>query len=177
MRMSVAFGTAGCVATAFAAVSLAGPERVPYPEGYADRFVLYNQVDRPDRGIVRFMYVSPESHEQAADGASAPDGTVLIMEDHPAALDADGAPLLGPDGRLIPSDEVTAVFVMEKQPGWGDTLPAETRNGDWDYAAYLADGSPRPDTTFDGCFGCHMNRSGSDFTFTYSAYLRDRDRQ
>lgn len=176
MRRTAVIGVTVAFAVGYTASVLAGPDRVAFPQDYADRFVLYNQVDRPDRNIVRFMYVSPDTHDRAAGGMPAPDGTVLIMEDHPAVLDADGSPLLGPDGRLVPADTVSAVFVMEKQPGWGDAYAAELRNGDWDYAAYLADGSPRPDTSFDGCFTCHLNRSGADFTFTYSAYLDDRDR-
>lgn len=175
MRKSLILPAAVGLSALLAGSTLAGPDRVAYPAGYAQNFIVYNMVDRPDRNIVRFMYVSPDSHAEAVGGAPAPDGTILIMEDRPAALDADGNPLTGPDGRLVPSQEVTNVFVMEKQPGWGDAYPPDVRNGDWDYAWYLADGSPRPEASFDGCFSCHMNRDAADFTFTYSAYLRDRD--
>ena len=175
MRKAVALTAAFGLGTVLAGSTLAGPDRVAFPTGYAEKFIIYNMVDRPDRNIVRFMYVSPDSHAEAIGGAPAPDGTILIMEDHPAELDADGNPVTGPDGRLVPSREVTNVFVMEKQAGWGDAYPDDVRTGDWDYAWYLADGSPRPEASFDGCFSCHMNRAGADFTFTYSAYLRDRD--
>lgn len=154
---------------------LADPDRIVFPAGYVDNFVLYNIVDRLDRNVVRFMYVSPDSHVMAAGGAPAPDGSILIMEDHPAQMDADGNPVLGPDGRLVAGDAVTNVFVMEKQPGWGDSIPADLRNGDWDYAWFLADGEPKQDAGFEGCFTCHANRAASDFTFTYSNYLLDRD--
>lgn len=175
MHKIIGLGVASALVIGVVGFGLAGPERVAYPTGYADTFTLYNMIDRLDRNVVRFMYVNPDAHAGAQAGEPAPDGTILIMEDHPAQLDGNGNPVLGPDGRLIATDEVTNVFVMEKQPGWGEAYPAETRNGDWDYAWYLADGSPRPEASFDGCFACHLNRSDADYTFSYSAYLRDRD--
>ena len=176
MRTSITIGAAATLLAGAVAYGLADNATVGYPDGYTDSFLLYNTVDRLDRNVVRFMYVSPDSHAAAMGGAPAPDGTILIMEDHPAALDADGNPLHDAAGRLVPGDDVTNVFVMEKRPGWGELRPADSRNGDWDYGWYLADGTPRPEASFDGCFTCHMNRAGRDFTFTYSAWLLDRDR-
>lgn len=176
MRAIIAIGVAGVMAISVAGYTLAGPDRVALPSDYAERFVVYNTVDRPDRQIVRFMYVSPDSHARAKAGEPIPEGTVIIMEDHQARLDASENPEFGPDGRLMPTDEIGNVFVMEKRTGWGEAYPPEMRNGDWDYATYLADGSPRPDATFDGCFACHKNRADRDFNFTYTKYLMDRDR-
>lgn len=175
MRNIVAMSLAAGVAMGLAGYSLAGSDRVSFPAGYAESFVLYNTVDRPDRKTVRFMYVSPKTHAEAAAGKPIPDGTILVMEDHKAKLDPAGEAERGPDGRLIASDEITNVFVMEKRAGWGEAYPPETRNGDWDYAWYLADGAPKADASFDGCFACHQNRAGRDFNFTYTKYLIDRD--
>ena len=99
--------------------ALAGPELVAFPEGYQSAFEHYLTVDRPDRKVVRFFYVNPEALEAAVPGEPLPHGTVLIMEDHPAQLDADEEPVRDEDGRFLPTDEVTNVFIMEKQPGWG----------------------------------------------------------
>ncbi|MDK1388831.1 cytochrome P460 family protein [Sinorhizobium sp. 8-89] len=175
MRKIVAISLAAVFATGLVGYSLAGPDRVAFPSGYAERFVLYNTVDRPDRKTIRFMYVSPETHPKAKAGEPAPDGTILIMEDHRAKLDASGSVEFGPDGRLVPTDQITNIFVMEKRTGWGDAYPPEVRNGDWDYAHYLPGGAPKADATFDGCFSCHRNRSGRDFNFTYTKYLMDRE--
>lgn len=42
------------------APAAAGPERIAYPAAYAERFVQYNQIERPDRKpmVIRFMYVN-----------------------------------------------------------------------------------------------------------------------
>lgn len=168
----------GCGLVAGALLLLAGtadggPERVAYPEGYQERFVRFLEVDRPDRKIVRFMYVNRAALEAAVPGADLPYGTVLVMEDRPALLDASGEAVRDDELRLVAGDEVTNVFVMEKQPGFGEAHPPELRNGDWDYAWYLADGSPRPEARFEGCFTCHLSRAGRDYTFTFYKYVLD----
>lgn len=155
-----------------AGTASAGPELVAFPAGYRDSFVLYNKVDRPDRKTVRFMYVNPEALAAAAPGAPLPHGTVLIMEDHKAQLEGETA-VLDADGRLVATEEVTNVFVMEKQSGWGAAYPAEMRNGEWEYAWFLADGTAKADAKYEGCFACHLNRSERDFTFTFWKYIVD----
>jgi hypothetical protein len=153
----------------------ATPERVKLPEQYSSSFVLYNKVDRPDRKRVRFMYVNPEAHTRAKPGEMLPEGTILVMEDHDAVIGADGNPDLDKDGRLMPTDALTGIFVMEKRPGFGaaNELPPDKDNGDWDYAAYKADGSPNLQAKLESCFACHMSRSNRDFTFTYFKNLED----
>ena len=163
------------VLAALAALALppalqAGPDAVALPDAYQTRFVNYLDVDRYDRKRVRKMYVNPEALEAAVAGEPLPDGTVLIMEDHDARTDADGALIFGPDGRLIGEDPVVNIFVMEKNAAW------DTANETWDYAWYLPDGSPRPDASFDGCFSCHANRTERDYTFTFWKYVADRAR-
>lgn len=162
--------TAAPLAAILATVpAAAGPDRVPLPPDYATDFANYLDVDHHQRNRVRRMYVNPEALEAAAAGADLPDGTVLIMEDHDARLGADGVPVFGDDGRMIPEAAVTNIFVMRKDAAW------QTENGNWDYAWYLADGSPRPEANFDGCFACHANRAERDYTFTFWKFVADRN--
>src|SRR3546814_14682440 len=100
----------------------AGPERVAFPSGYGDKFVRYLDVDRPDRKIKRIFYVNPGALESAEAGKELPYGTVLIMEDHPVELESGEPPRRDAEGRFIATEEITHVFVMEKQPGWGEEL-------------------------------------------------------
>lgn len=166
--LALSAGAIGITASA-----MAGPEKIAYPESYRTEFVRYITIDRPDRKIVRWFYVNPEALDAAQPGEDLPDGTVLIMEDHQARLDAREEPVVDAQGRFISTDEVTNVFVMEKQPGWGAEYPPEMRNGEWEYAWFLPDGARKADATFDGCFSCHMNRAGRDFTFTFAKYVID----
>jgi hypothetical protein len=151
---------------------------VAFPKGYSANWVKYTVVERPDRKIVRNMYVNPEAHAMAKGGEPIPDGTVLVMEDMKVKLDAVGNPELGPDGRYIPSGEIVGIFVMEKRQGWGEAIPADKRNGDWDYSSFAPDGTVRLNLNTAGCFACHLNRSGErDFTFTYAKVLLDQGKR
>lgn len=157
--------------------ALAGPERVAFPRDYASTWVKFTAVERPDRKIVRNMYVNPDAHTRAKAGELLPEGTILVMEDMKVKLDATGAPVLGPDGRFEPTGEVTSVFVMEKRAGWGNLYPEDKRNGDWEYSSFAPDGTVRPNLNTSGCFACHMSRKGvRDFTFTYAKVLLDQQK-
>ena len=54
--------------------------------------------------------------------------------------------------------------------------PDDKRNGEWEYAWFLPDGSRKADAQFDGCFECHMSRAASDYTFTYADQLLETER-
>lgn len=161
-----------CAAAAVTAIgvtaALAGPDEVELPQDYQANFVNYLDVDRFDRNRVRRMYVNQETLETAVAGQPLPDGTVLIMEDHDAVLGTDETPQFDENGRMIPQDAVGNIFVMEKNSVWS------TENENWDYAWYLADGTPRPDAEFEGCFACHDNRAERDYTFTFWKFVLDQ---
>lgn len=153
----------------------AGPEKVAYPEGFATSFVRYATVDKPDRKppITRFLYVNREALAAAAAGMPLPYGTVIVMEDHLAQLDDAGAPVTNADGGFVPTAEIGNVFVQEKGRGWGADYPAETRNGEWEYGWFLADGSPKPDAKFGRCSECHKGVEDQDYNFTLSPFVDD----
>lgn len=149
---------------------LAGPDTVALSGNYKADFVNYLDVDRIDRKRVRKMYVNPAALEAAKADEPLPNGTVLIMENHDAKVDADGNLMRDVFGRLIAATETGNRFVMEKNEAWS------TENEHWDYAWYGADGKPSTSkfaTTMDGCFACHANREERDYTFTFSKYLID----
>lgn len=160
-------GVAATVAGFFGLAVMAGPDEVKLPESYQTTFVNYVSVDHYGRKRVRKMWVNPEAHNTATAGESLPDGTVLIMEDWDALQDADGNLMFDDQGRMIPEKMTGNRFVMEKNATWS------TDNEDWDYAWYVADGSPRPEASFDGCFSCHAYRTDRDYTFTYWKYVSD----
>jgi hypothetical protein len=71
-----------------------------------------------------------------------PTGTVLTLVQWSVQLDEKGEPVKGPDGRFVKKD-IVGHTVMEKRTGWGADYPADwPRNGEWEYAAFTADGLP-----------------------------------
>lgn len=153
----------------------AGPERITLPPDYATELVIYQRIDRPDRdpAAVRFMYTQRSTLERARPGEPLPEGSMAIMEDHVARTDAAGRPVHDARGRLVPTDEVTNLFVMQKSAGWGADKDPALRNGDWEYAWFNPDGSRKEGRSFEGCFHCHLNRAGRDYTYTLAKYILD----
>lgn len=160
---------------ALVSVAQAGPERVQYPVNYKTAFVRYATVDKRDRQppAIRSMYVNPDAVADAKPGQPLPAGTIIVMEEHVALVDESGEVVWDRDGRFIPTEEVTNVFVAEKRAGWGEAYPEALRNGDWEFAVFLADGSRKSAVEFETCRECHKQAERTDFTFSLFPKLDD----
>jgi len=114
---------------------------------------------------VRDLYVSKAAFDAIKAGRPAPSGAVFTMEVYRAKLDAAQNPEKDAQGRLI-KDGAPAVFVMEKRTGWGGEYAADIRNGEWEYARFLADGKRFENPDMKACFECHKRVEGADFLFS-----------
>jgi hypothetical protein len=167
------------VLAALAAAALAqgytpGPQNITLPADWEARFIRYATVDKPDRKIIRHLYVNPEAFNGAKPGEPLPYGTLIIMADTRARQDAGGTPLTDHSGRFIPEPGWIGVFVQQKERGWGEGYPPEKRNGEWEYARFNPDGSRNPGA-LDGCFTCHLQRRvAQDFAFDFWDYVQKR---
>jgi hypothetical protein len=141
---------------------------VKYPTDYQSQHILYTTVDKihPTSGpSVRPMYVNREAFEAVKAGKPLPSGTVLTMEVYKAKIEADNTPQKDAQGRFI-KGEFSGVFVMEKRTGWGSDYAADLRNGEWEYARFLPDGTRHAKTDMTSCLECHRKLADSDFVFT-----------
>ena len=146
----------------------AGADKVSFPAGYKDG-VLYTIADRYDVKQYRELYASPAAAVQAAkEGKPLPDGTVLTLVQYKAQVDAQGNPLKDGKGRFLKGDLI-AYTVMEKRQGWGAEYPDEIRNGEWEYAAFGADGKLNEKANYKACFQCHKPHDAMDFVISYPA--------
>lgn len=144
-----------------------GPHNIELPADWQTRFIRYATMDKPDRKIIRHMYVNPEAYSETHPGQPAPRGTFLIMADTRARLDAAGNPLLDSAGRFIPEPGWIAIAAQRKEAGWGEGYAPELRNGEWEYAAFDGAGGRR-NVSLNACFTCHLQaRQAQDFTFTF----------
>lgn len=76
-------------------------------------------------------------------------------------------PEKGNDGRFI-KDGLIGYIVMEKQKDRGASVPAELRNGEWEYQAFTAASAVNDRANLKACYECHRDRVGAskDFVFT-----------
>ena len=165
---------AALLGAAFGAAALAqpqpyraGPHNVELPADWAARFVRYTTVDKPDRRIIRNIYINPEAFAALRPGEPMPYGSIVVMADQRARLDAQGAPLMDAHGRLIPEPAFVAIAVQQKERGWGEGYGPDLRNGEWEYASFNPQTGARVERAMNACFTCHLQaRAQQDFTFT-----------
>lgn len=163
---------------ALVGVALAQPPHDPQataplislPPDWEQRFIRYATVDDPDRRIVRHIHIDPDAHMRLRPGMPAPDGTLLIMADARAQLDAAGQPLRDANGRFLPEPRWIALFAQQKDARRGGTPDAGLRNGHWGYGVFDGAGQRR-DVSLASCFACHQQaRAAQDYTFTLWDY-------
>ena len=60
---------------------------------------------------------------------------------------------------------------MEKRAGWGAEYAPEVRNGNWEYAAFMPDGSPnaQANANTQPCFACHKPHEKQDFVISLAS--------
>ncbi len=151
--------------------ALAGQEKVAFP--IYQNHVLYTVLDQPDLKELREAYINPEAFKALQPGQPLPYGSILSLPTFKALLDEKGEMVKDPNGRLV-RGRLDRVVVMEKRPGWGAEYPEELRNGEWEYARFLADGSRDPKANIKGCFECHKPEAQRDFVFTLTELLKAR---
>lgn len=149
------------------APALAGPEKIKFPSDYL-KGVLYQTLDRPDNKQYRELYAPASAVEAVRKGQPIPYGTVLTLVQWSVEQDDKGNPIKDANGRFIKKN-IIAHTVMQKERGWGADYPADwPRNGEWEYAAFTADGQPNPKANANNkaCFTCHLPHAKQDFVIS-----------
>ncbi|MDA1326228.1 MAG: cytochrome P460 family protein [Proteobacteria bacterium] len=149
----------------------AGTENVAFPKGYAENYVLYTTVNKPNAksgDTLRKFYINKSAMAAYKASKALPSGTILVREDWFTKKDTAKKSIIGPDGKFVTTKK-KAVVVSEKRDGWGADYPAGMRNGNWEYAAFNANGERNPKANIKRCFGCHLSKKNDDFIFTMKA--------
>jgi plastocyanin len=149
-------------------------DRVGFPEGYASNYQTFFVMDRPDNKQVRVIYANDPA-ASVTPGAAFPYGSILVMETYRAVQDDAGDPILDDAGRYQRGD-LTGIFVMRKEPGFGAAYEMN-RTGEWEYVAF------RPDRTYSTparqsapCAVCHTDAGGSrDWVFRANLFFGQTD--
>ncbi len=142
------------------------------PAGYQNWPKFLSAVQRPDAKQVREIYMNPAAASATAAGGFG-NGSLFVMENYAAVEGADGRLATGPDGKLV-KGPLLRVFVMGKNAGWGQDVPEAQRNGNWVYAAWLADGRTRGPEDPATCRACHLPLAAKDFVHRYDEHFASR---
>lgn len=128
-------------------------------------------IDKEATKQVRDIYMNPVAKGASPD-KGFPNGTQMVMEIYSARTQADGTPLKDAGGRLV-KGELSSIFVMGKDAGWGQDVDPALRNGNWVYAAYKADRSAGGPPA-SACRSCHLPLASKDFVFHYDRHFAER---
>ncbi|MBI3684659.1 MAG: cytochrome P460 family protein [Acidobacteria bacterium] len=154
-----------CTAIVFSQAPPAPTEdRVGFPKDYKSAFTKLLTFDRPDNGQIRVIWGNDIASNTPL-GDPYPYGSVLLFESYSSKRGAGNVILLDENGRFMP-DQLTTIFVKRKEAGFGEAYQ-QNRNGEWEYVAYLPDGSfQTPPQNSGNCAICHLQAGAfKDFTF------------
>lgn len=153
------------VGVLFAGSVLAGPDNVAFPKDYKDAFQLVAVRDHHLGGnSIAVIYANKIAVDSAKRGGPLDSGAVFLMEVWRAKM--NGTELARDDkGRLV-RDTVGNINMMEKRAGWGAAYPREWRNGEWEFATFTGEGTPRT-ANLQGCFECHQPVGDAGFDYAY----------
>jgi plastocyanin len=163
-RLVASLAAVTVVAVLYAVPSTAGPDKIAFPVKYKEH-VLYTLVDRHDSKQYRELWGTADAVAAMKAGKPLPSGSVLTLVQYKAQVDSTGTPIKGANGRFVKGDLI-AYTVMEKRTGWGTEYPAEWRNGEWEYAAFSADGKLNEKANYKACFQCHKPHEKTDFVIS-----------
>ncbi|MBI5718475.1 MAG: cytochrome P460 family protein [Burkholderiales bacterium] len=139
--------------------------QVAFPEGYRSSFQMYQTVNRADINQVRYLYANAVAWQAAREGKPLPAGSVLLLEQWAAKLDADKKPVVGAGGFYVP-DRLVNYAVMSSGAGWGAGFPEMLRNGDWNYAVFAPDMKIRAGANQADCLACHKPLDKANYVFS-----------
>ena len=160
---------AGVALAGVAAMAIAGPERISFPDDHRASFSQYYSGERLNGEQDAMMFANDVALEGARTGGQLPKGAQIVMEIYKPKTDAAGEVMRDADEMLIPG-ELAAIGVMEKQAGWGEAYPEELRAGDWDFGMFTPAGEIKsPDST--ACLECPLPYVDDDTMHTYAALL------
>ena len=148
---------------------------VAFPADYRERYTPYMSMNFPATRQVRRFFASPQLLTDLAAGRTPGDGATVLVEVYSARLDSSSAPISGSDG-FYEADRLLFYTAMGVGPGWGQSIPAMLRNGDWQYAVFGSDGKLRSGFSQGECLACHKPLDSTNYLFTHKALSAARPR-
>ena len=164
MKYRFKFITLVCTFLPFYAHSGGDPDFVKFPEGYQQAFTQYDTANRANQTQVAKFYANDIAIASYKKGEEATPGSVVIMEIYEPKKDAAGKIISGQEG-MFEIEKLAAVAVMEKRSDWDKAFSQENRTGDWGFAVYNPDGTPKSNDL--NCVQCHTPLKNQDYLFSF----------
>jgi hemoglobin len=138
--------------------------KMVFPRDFPKGFTLYAFTNKDDQHAVSKAYVNTVAFKAAKARKPLPDGSVIMVVNYAAKLDANQKPIAEKDGSWA-VDKVLAYEGMEARAGWGKHIPELLRNANWNYTLFAADKTPRAEVNQAICLACHKPLAEASFVF------------
>ncbi|HEX4419812.1 MAG TPA: cytochrome P460 family protein [Kofleriaceae bacterium] len=155
---------AGSDATAPAEIAAAKQSQMAFPRDFPKGFQLYGTANKEDQATVSKSYVNTAGFAAVKAGKPLPDGSVILVVNFAAKLDANKKPALEKDGSWS-VDKIMGYAGMEARAGWGKNIPDLLRNADWNYGVFGPDKAPRSEINQAVCLACHKPQAATSYLF------------
>lgn len=157
---------AGSDATVPDAVAKLKKSLMPFPRDFPKGFVVYHSENNEAQHMVSKSYVNATGLAAAKAGKPLPDGSIIMVVNYAAKLDASKQPVTEKDGSWA-VDKAMSYSGMEARAGWGKDLPDLLRNDNWHYNLFTADKAPRPELNQAICLACHKPKASTSYVFGF----------
>jgi cytochrome c553 len=137
-----------------------------FPKDFPKGFTLYLTANNAEKNVVSKTYVNAIGFQAVKAGKQMPDGSVIVVVNSAAKLDADKKPVVEKDGSWA-IEKIAGYTGMEARAGWGRDIPELLRNANWNYGVFTADQQPRAEVAQTICLACHKPKAAESFLFSF----------
>jgi cytochrome c553 len=148
---------AGAAAPADANNTVPILSRMEWPTNFPADFAVYETVVSVTDSVVIERYANQAALQAARASQPLPDNSMIVVVNRRLVPDDKGQPTKGP---------VNSYSAMASRAGWGAAVPALLRNGNWDYAAFNAQGVRNDKLNQAQCLACHKPIAADSHVFT-----------
>jgi cytochrome c553 len=136
------------------------------PADFPRGFSIYDTEENEANKTITRHYANVIAIAAVRTNTPMPDGSMIVVENLAARVDAAGNVMKNAQGGLI-AGNVTSYATSQSAAGWGADVPELLRNGNWSFSQHNAQGTI---TTANqaSCLACHKPHASDDFMFTRS---------
>lgn len=145
-------------------VAVIKKSKMTFPRDFPKGFTLYATSNKEEQNAVSKVYANAVAIQAAKANQPLPDGSVIIVANYAAKLDANKKPIADKDGTWV-ADKVLAYEGMEARAGWGKDIPELLRNANWNYGIFKDDKTLRAEVNQAVCLACHKPKAEMSFVF------------
>ncbi|MEZ4363298.1 MAG: cytochrome P460 family protein [Kofleriaceae bacterium] len=138
--------------------------KMTFPKAFPRGFIIYHTEFSAEEGAVSRSYANAAAVAAIRAGKPLPNGSVIIVGNYAAKLDAQKQPIREGDGYAV--GEAQSFAGMEARAGWGKDIPELLRNGTWNYGLFTGEKAPRAELNQAMCLACHKPKASDSYVFS-----------